>query len=72
MSLTNPVAIADEGEMKDKWLQIRVDAEVKAMLLEVRRSEPDLPGDSEMVRLLIRRAFEALKQQAKKHRKDKS
>ena len=56
--LTTRRPVAEDGDMKDKWLQIRVDDTIKAELLELRRGEPDLPGDSEMVRRLIRRAAE--------------
>lgn len=64
MSLTNPQPIADDGDMKDKWLQVRVDDAVKSMLLELRRQEPDLCGDSEMVRRLIQRAHDELAKKA--------
>ena len=59
-TLTNPQAIADEGEMKDKWLQVRVDEDVEQMLADLRKAEDDLPGKSKMVLRLIERAHKAL------------
>lgn len=48
-------------------LPVRVSSRTKGELLELRRAEPDLPGDSEMVRRLIRRAAElSRRERAKK------
>lgn len=58
--LTNRRPVAEDGDMKDKWLQVRVDDVLKRKLLEIRRNEPDLPGDSEMIRRLIERAEAAI------------
>jgi hypothetical protein len=63
--LTTRRAVPDDGDMKDKWLQVRVDDAIKSKLLEIRRAEADLPGDSEMIRRLIERAERSLKRRGK-------
>ena len=65
-TLTNPQTIADEGEMKDKWLQVRVDDEIEQMLADLRKAEDDLPGKSKMVLRLIERAHKHLTEAPKK------
>ena len=69
--LTTRRLVADDGDMKDKWLQVRVDDAIKSYLLELRRLEPDLPGDSEMVRRLIRRAAEAARGERELKRRER-
>lgn len=43
---------------KQDFLQMRVDAEFRAMIDVVRKAEPDLPSMSEMVRRLVERRAE--------------
>lgn len=57
--------------MKNLWLQVRVDDAIKGELLELRRAEPDLPGDSDMVRRLIRRAAELSRREREKRKGEK-
>jgi hypothetical protein len=59
--LTNPHAAVTDGDMKDKWLQVRVDDAIEQMLLDLRKVEDDLPGKSAMVIRLIERAHAKLK-----------
>ena len=58
--LTNPIVPATDGDMKTKWLQVRVDDEIEQMLLELRRNEDDLCDKSKMVVRLIERAHSKL------------
>ena len=60
--LTNLAPVGTDADMKDKWIQIRDDGSYKKKLADLRRAETevDLPSESEMVRLLIDRAHEAL------------
>jgi hypothetical protein len=44
---------------QDTFLHMRIAEEVKLMLDDLRKGEPDLPSRSEMVRRLIERAHEA-------------
>ena len=41
---------------QDAFLHMRIAKDVKQMLDELRKSEPDLPSQAEMVRRLIERA----------------
>lgn len=65
--MTNPQAAATDGEMKDKWLQVRVDEDIEAVIDELRIADlqsgrsKKLPSKSAMVLLLIERAHEKLK-----------
>lgn len=45
----------------DQILQMRLSADLKAMLDDLRRAEPDLPSRSEMIRRLIQRAAASAK-----------
>lgn len=45
----------------DSTLQMRLSAELKASIDELRKAEPDLPSRSEMLRRLIERALAGLK-----------
>ncbi|MEM7282842.1 MAG: hypothetical protein AAF438_14580 [Pseudomonadota bacterium] len=58
--MTNLGQAVTDGDMKDKWLQIRVDAEIEQMIADLRKAETDLPGKSKMVIRLIERAYEKL------------
>lgn len=53
---------------QDAILQIRIRGDLVAALDDLRRSEPDLPSRSEMVRRLIERAGDAAKAPAKAKR----
>lgn len=44
---------------QDAILHMRVSAEFEAQLADLRKSEPDLPSKSEMIRRLVERAVEA-------------
>lgn len=59
--MTNPQAVGTDADMKDKWLQVRVDDAIEQMLLDLRKAEDDLPGKSAMVIRLIERAHAKLK-----------
>ena len=59
--MTNPQAVGTDADMKDKWLQVRVDDAIEQMLLDLRKVEDDLPGKSAMVVRLIERAHAQLK-----------
>lgn len=67
ITLTNPQTAVTDGDMKDKWLQVRVDEEIEAVLDELRIADlqsgksKKLPNKSQMVLLLIERAHEQLK-----------
>lgn len=60
-TLTNPQAVGTDADMKDKWLQVRVDDEIEQMILDLRRAEDDLPGKSKLIIRLIERAHADLK-----------
>lgn len=51
---TPPVPMDDMEH--DQILQMRLSADLKTMLDDLRRAEPDLPSRSEMIRRLIQRA----------------
>lgn len=53
-SRRNP--LPPEDMEHDQVLQMRLSAEIKKMLDDLRRAEPDLPTRSEMIRRLIARA----------------
>lgn len=56
--LTRRAAAAPIPDMKhDKILQMRLSAQIKADLDELRRREQDIPTRSEMIRRLISRAI---------------
>lgn len=60
--LTKRTAAVPMDDMEhDKILQMRLSAELKTMIDDLRRSEPDLPSRSEMIRRLIQRAAAKLK-----------
>ncbi|MEM7746607.1 MAG: hypothetical protein AAF346_00030 [Pseudomonadota bacterium] len=65
--MTNPQTAVTDGEMKDKWLQVRVDEDIEAALDELRIADlqsgrsKKLPNKSQMVILLIERAKADLK-----------
>jgi len=51
---------------QDTFLHMRIAEEVKLMLDDLRKGEPDLPSRSEMVRRLIERAHESEKKRGRK------
>jgi hypothetical protein len=46
------------AKSQDTFLHMRVASEVKSMLDDLRKEEPDLPSQAEMVRRLIERAHD--------------
>lgn len=64
--MTNPPTVGTDADMKDKWLQVRVDADIERMILDLRKAEDDLPDKSKMIVRLIERAHAKLKDGSKK------
>lgn len=50
---------------QDTFLHMRIAKDVKQMLDELRKAEPDLPSQAEMVRRLIERAAAGRKRKPK-------